>query len=288
MDTHVIKMSLDEIKKLKQRYQRCDFRYDIPHTHFQIKGSDFTITVYKSGKVVYQAEDLSLHIRDMKPKGTEIIENTKHMSGSDEVGTGDYFGPITVCAVILEPEDYEKIPVSKIMDTKMMKDEIIVEIAPILIENLKHSLLVLQNSKYNEVQQTNNINAIKAKLHNQAFLHLENKYEMPKLNVIDQFTPERNYYQYLKNEPKVFRDLTFVTKAENKYLAVACGAIIARYAFLKTLDQMGEKYDFIFPKGAGPHVDEKAREFVAIHGPEVLLNVSKYHFKNTQRILDNL
>jgi len=35
-------------------------------------------------------------------------------------------------------------------------------------------------------------------------------------------------------------------------------------------------------------VDEKAREFVLIHGKEALNDVAKVHFKNTKRVLDNL
>lgn len=287
MNTHVEKLTLSEIKKLKQRYAHCDFRYDLPHTHFQIKGSDFTITVYKSGKAVYQAADLSLHLPNIKHEEKETID-TLEMSGSDEVGTGDYFGPITVCAVILENEDYDKIPTSKIMDSKRMKDDDILEIAPLLTKQLKYSLLTLDNKTYNKIHKTNNINAIKAKLHNQAFLHLDRKYGLPKTNIIDQFAPKPLYYRYLKDEPEVYKDLIFETKAEDRFLAVACGAIIARYAFLKALDKMGETYQFVFPKGAGPLVDEKAREFVLTHGAEALNDVAKVHFKNTERVLENL
>lgn len=287
MNTHVEKLTLDEIQKLKQRYRHCDFRYDLPHTHFQIKGSDFTITAYKSGKVVYQAADLSRHLPNIKQEKKEVFD-TQEMSGSDEVGTGDYFGPITVCAVILGKEDYANIPTSKIMDTKRMHDSDILEIAPILTKHLKYSLLTLDNKTYNKVHKMYNINAIKAKLHNQAFLHLKRKYGLPKVNIIDQFTPEKLYYEYLKDEEEVYEGLTFETKAEDRYLAVACGAIIARYAFLKALEEMGETYQFTFPKGAGPLVDEKAREFVLIHGKEALNDVAKVHFKNTKRVLDNL
>ena len=93
---------------------------------------------------------------------------------------------------------------------------------------------------------------------------------------------------YLKDEEEVFDGLTFETKAEDRYLAVACGAIIARYAFLKVLEEMGDTYQFTFPKGAGPLVDKKAHEFVLIHGTEALNDVAKVHFKNTQRVLENL
>ena len=47
----------------------------------------------------------------------------------------------------------------------------------------------------------------------------------------------------------------FETKAENKYLSVAAGSIIARYAFLQAFDAMCQHYEFPFVKGAGSKVD---------------------------------
>lgn len=284
METKVIKMNEKEIEALKKKYRHSDINFRVQHAHFQIKGSDFTITAYKSGKVVFQAADLSLHLPNETPK-EEVDTSLKTMSGSDEVGTGDYFGPVTVCAVYLEEKDYKHIPVDKIRDTKEISDEVVLEVAPILIENLKHSLLILHNSKYNEVQKTNNLNQIKAKLHNQAFVHLDRKYGLPKVNIIDQFTPKDLYYRYLKGEKTIIDSLIFETKAENKYLAVACAAIIARFAFLKTLEEMEAKYDFIFPKGSGALVDKKGIEFVEKFGKKELYKVAKLHFKNTERIL---
>ncbi len=285
METKVIKMNQNEINNLRKKYQYCEINTHIQHTQFQIKGSDFTITVYNSGKVVFQAEDLSMHIKHDSPEKIDIPSDIREMSGSDEVGTGDYFGPVTVCAVYLTEDDYDKIPLDKIQDTKQMNDDLVMEVAPILIKQVKHSLLILNNRKYNEVQKTNNLNAIKAKLHNQAFVHLRNKYGLPKINIIDQFAPKDLYYRYLKGEKDIVDNLVFETKAENKFVAVACGAIIARYAFLQTYEKMNQKYDFEFPKGSGSLVDIKGKEFVERYGKDELINVAKVHFKNTEKIL---
>lgn len=280
MKTQTIKMTPEEIKALKKQYQNCTIRTDIQHAHFQIKGSDFTITAYKSGNVVFQAQDLTLHT----PKP---IEKVMEMAGSDEVGTGDYFGPITVCAVILKEDDYAKIPTTEIMDTKQMQDDTILRIAPLLMEALDYSLLILDNEKYNEIHKTHNLNAIKAKLHNQAYVNLSKKHTLPKLAVIDQFAPAPLYFKYLQGEKEIYRDVQFVTKAENQYLAVACAAIIARFAFLKRLDAYSTHYGMTFPKGAGQQVDTFGAFFVAKYGIETLKKVAKVHFKNTEKIINH-
>ena len=76
------------------------------------------------------------------------------------------------------------------------------------------------------------MNKIKAILHNKALLTLLNKdsynYDMI---VVDQFVNKTKYFEYLKGNPNVVRNITFTTKAEDKCLSVACASIISRYLF---------------------------------------------------------
>lgn len=283
MSTHTLIMNKEEIIALERKLQDLEIKKTPPYALFQRKSSDCTITAYESGKVVFQGEGADFYAGSLKKQ--ETITSIYPESGSDEVGTGDYFGPVVVCATYIQEENLPLLKTLKIQDSKQLKDDDIIKIAPTLMRDLTYSLLILDNPKYNEIHQTTNMNAIKAKLHNQAFLHLEKKVGH-KLNriIIDQFTPEKNYYHYLKDEKEIMRDIHFETKAENKYLSVACGSIIARYTFLQALQQMNEKYDFDFPKGAGSHVDEAGIEFVKQHGWDMMMNVCKFHFKNSKKI----
>lgn len=292
METITVKLTDKQINELKSRYARYPIRYDIQYTHYQIKGSDVTITAYTSGKVVFSGEGAAFHAMSYseqtpKPKSQPAKSIQGSMAGSDEVGTGDYFGPITVCACIVNESDLVRIPVNEIVDSKQINDDKIRLLAPILKRELQYSLLILNNQKYNRVHQTMNMNVIKAKLHNQAFLNLKKRYVMPPHVIIDQFMAEQPYYKALKDEPEIFKGLIFETKAENKFIAVACGAIIARFGFLEYLDQLSTKYDCVFPKGAGAHVDVFGKQFVARYGKDELNNVAKVHFANTQRILSD-
>ncbi|WZU03124.1 DUF3378 domain-containing protein [Erysipelothrix sp. D19-032] len=51
-----LKLTNDQIFDLKKRYYAYKIRTDLPYTHFQIRGDDFTITAYTSGKVVFQGQ----------------------------------------------------------------------------------------------------------------------------------------------------------------------------------------------------------------------------------------
>ena len=277
MKTYTENLNQKQIKHLYTTYIEYLNDKQLPHVQFQIKLEDCTITIYNSNKVVYQGINADKYLQNQ----IEIDEE----AGSDEVGTGDYFGPVVVCAAYLSKQDIPFVKELKVNDSKQISDDMIRKIAPLLMNQLKYSLLILDNIKYNKIHDSNNMNQIKARLHNQAYIHLKNKVGfLPKRCVVDQFTPENLYYNYIKHEPIIIKDLTFETKAESKYLSVACASIIARYAFLVAWDKMESYYQVSIPKGAGNEVDTFANNFVKKHGFDELSKIAKMHFKNTDKI----
>lgn len=287
MNTITLTLAQKQIDQLFETYQ--DKAVKTPaYAQYQLKLDGCTITAYTSKKVVFQgkeAEEMAALFTATPTKKTVKKNNVFPQAGSDEVGTGDYFGPVCVCAAYVDEAHASLMNELGIQDSKQLTDEQIIQIAPKLMAELPYSLLILDNYKYNQVHQTNNLNCIKARLHNQAYLHLRKKIgTLPTCSVIDQFTPEASYYRYLKDEREIVRGLTFETKAENKYPAVACGSIIARFAFLKAMDTLSEHYQFQLPKGAGPATEPLIQQFYDLHGEQGLMNAAKVHFKNTEKI----
>lgn len=292
METISITLDNQQIKKLYDSYPNKKICKTPPYATYQFKLSDCTITAYTSGKVVFQGDGASIHApssstakKNSVNKRSTTIVHYPHI-GSDEVGTGDYFGPVCVCAAYVKEEDIPFLRDLQIQDSKMTTDVAILKVAPKLMEHLTYSLLILPNEKYNAIHPTNNMNQIKAKLHNQAYEHLIQKIgQQPNYIYLDQFTPEPLYFRYLKGESNIIKGIHFETKAENKFLGVACGSIIARYAFLKAMEDMNQRYDFNFPKGAGKHVDEAIQKFVNQFSFEELNFVAKTHFVNTSKAI---
>ena len=258
------------------------------YAKWQLKPENCVITCYTSGKTVFQGKDTNVYAAAFM-QGQDEIPNTATtnqypQAGSDEVGTGDYFGPVCVCASYVTQDNVDFLIKLGVRDSKQMSDADMLKIGPLLMERIPHSLLIVPPQKYNRVHESNNLNAIKAKLHNQAYINLAKKIELPSFKIIDQFTPETSYYRYLKNEPQIIRDIHFETKAEDKYLSVAVGSIISRYGFLKTWEEMEKKYNMTLPKGSGDKVDIVAQAFVERYGLERLGEIAKLHFKNTEKI----
>ena len=258
------------------------------YAKWQLKPENCVITCYTSGKTVFQGKDANVYAAAFM-QGQDEIPNTATtnqypQAGSDEVGTGDYFGPVCVCASYVTQDNVDFLIKLGVRDSKQMSDADMLKIGPLLMERVPHSLLIVPPQKYNRVHESNNLNAIKAKLHNQAYINLAKKIELPSFKIIDQFTPETSYYRYLQNEPQIIRGIHFETKAEDKYLSVAVGSIISRYGFLKTWEEMEKKYNMTLPKGSGDKVDIVAQAFVERYGLERLGEIAKLHFKNTEKI----
>ena len=248
---------------------------------YRINGNGANITIYTSGSVVTQGKNAQQYY---------LLFNNRQIvlpqAGSDEVGTGDYFGPICVCASYIDDGIYAKIADLHIDDSKKLTDEYMLSIEKTLVDNVPHSLLVLDNALYNKVTSCNNMNSIKAKMHNQAYVNLINKgIELPQLKVVDDFCGEDKYYKYIADEENVVKGLTFQVRAESSYVSVAASSIMSRCAFLKTIDKYSKIYNMQFPKGAGEQVDIFAKEFLAKYGEDELKKVAKLNFKNTKKLI---
>ena len=54
------------------------------------------------------------------------------------------------------------------------------------------------------------------------------------------------------------------------------------------IQEIEKKLDVEIPKGCSDNVKNKAMEIIKKHGPEILKDISKCHFKTTDQILESL
>ncbi len=279
MNTISLKLSKDKIQQLKQTFKDDIKPSKNEYIDTFINRDGLTISIYTSDKVVFQGEDALFYAEPYLDK------KVNRQAGSDEVGTGDFFGPVCVCACIVEENQFNLLKELKVTDSKQLTDEHINKIGPTLMKEIKHSLLILDNNQYNDVHKHYNLNAIKAKLHNKAYINLIKKgYNIPKAAYVDQFAPENLYYSYLKDDKEVYHELIFETKAESKYPAVAAASIIARYAFITKMKELENKYHMTLHKGASDEVDKDISLFIKKYGKDELKKVGKLHFANYKKI----
>lgn len=282
-----------------------------PYAIFQAEEGGTIITLYESGKAMFQGisadvdanmwKDLETHLNGKAPEENkkkekekkdekELYEERKkyyyiNSIGSDEVGTGDYFGPIVVTASFVSKDNIEFLEELGVRDSKKLTDSKIIEIVPKIIKKIPYETVIYSNKEYN-MHLNYNMNKVKAILHNKVLLGLMKKsnFNYDKV-VIDQFCFPKNYFGYLKESGNVFRKIDFTTKAEDKCLSVACGSLISRYVFLKEMDKLSKKLKKQIPKGASVKVDEFGKELIKDYGKDILKDIAKLNFKNTDKIL---
>lgn len=299
---YVFEVRREELPQVLDYYE--GFQRESEQSHilafFQTEG--VTCTVFTSLKVMLQGEEayedylMFSSIFGFTPVSKEaksIVQPTskttrfldENVVGSDEVGTGDFFGPVVVTSAYVTKEDKAFLQGLGVQDSKKISDDKILEIAPQIALRLSHKTLVLPNPKFNQLTQEGyNMNKIKAYLHNHAILKLlaEHPGTIDHI-VIDEFCAPNLYYSYLEGRD-VAKNITFMQKAEDQVLAVAAASILARERFLLEMEQLSKQYGIVLPKGAGIAVDLIGKRIALEKGFEIFNNIAKTNFKNLEKI----
>lgn len=297
MTNQVIQLNAKKLSEVATYYEKHKIIRSAPGVVFAAKLTDTSITGYKSGKILFQGAGAEREANRwsselIKPKVSAAKGDTlppgfsqTSVIGSDETGTGDFFGPMTVAACFVSSDQIELIQELGVKDSKMLTDPLMRKIAPDLKEVLTYSILTLGNEKYNKVQAKGwSQGKIKALLHNQALKHVLNKMtpKKPDYILIDQFAERGIYYNHIKMEKEIIREnVLFSTKAEQLHVAVAAASILARVAFLEEMDRLSLDAGVTLPKGAGSKVDEVAAKILLSKGEDYLSTITKKHFANT-------
>jgi len=299
MNCIVFKIS-DNLKgKLQKFYEPFMCEKKPPYSVFQAKNYDVVITLYESGKVMFQGIgadiESSIWIDAEKRLNGKVIDTSKKEKekkkedsifiysssiGSDETGCGDFFGPVVVASTFVSKENIAFLKELGVTDSKKILDTKIIEIAPKLMQKIPYVCYILDNKTFNKNPDINMVK-LKCILHNKVLTGLIEKYNPEyKYAVVDEFVNEKKYYEYLKGVPKFVKNITFYTKAESKCMAVAAASIISRYVFLKEMDKLSKKCGYTLQKGAGQNVDEQIKIIKKEKGDDIFSSIAKLSFKN--------
>lgn len=272
------------------------------YIEFFARGEGFVVTIYSSKKkdlfkvfftgenALKEAKRFDENAEEIKAKETtaptkECWEVLDDQIGSDEVGTGDFFGPVCVCAAYVKKSDIVRLRELGVDDSKRLSDDDIRRIGKILIKEFEYSQLSLDNVKFNELVDKNmNMNEMKVKMHNRCLLNLQKKHKDVNYILVDEFAKEKTYYSYLKDEKNVVKNITFKTKGESYFPSVAVGSIIARFSFLQKMDAMSKKYRMEFPFGASKKVTDFGKSFIEKYGLKEFNKVVKKNFVNYKEL----
>ncbi|AMX82677.1 ribonuclease HIII [Geobacillus subterraneus] len=305
MSNYVIQADQQLLAALRAHYENALSDRLPPGALFAVKRPDVTITAYRSGKVLFQGKAAEQEAAKwMGEQGADPAKRQRREStspplehrlaklsaiGSDEVGTGDYFGPIVVAAAYVDRSHIANIAALGVRDSKQLNDEAIKRIAPAIMKTAPYAVTVLTNAEYNRWQRSGMPQTkMKALLHNRTLAKLVDAIAPiePEAIIIDQFLERDSYFRYLAEEDCIVHERVHcLPKAESVHVAVAAASIIARYVFLEEMERLSRTTGFPLPKGAGAVVDEAAARIIRLRGEEMLETCAKLHFANTKKAL---
>ena len=172
MANTVITVTKETILKMKSYYLNSLLPKTPPGAVFSAKMNGMTITAYNSGKVLFQGAVSDTEVQKWSSGPTSAASpqkkspikkrsvsdhiyrpphtiNELSIIGTDEAGTGDYFGPITVAAAYVSKEHIRELENMGIRDSKTIRDPQILVLGKKITAMIPYSLLVLKNEKYN-------------------------------------------------------------------------------------------------------------------------------------------
>ncbi len=214
-----------------------------------------------------------------------IIIEKDEMIGIDESGKGDFFGPLVIAAVYIDPVKKFMLELAGAKDSKELSDFDIRRLAGIIKSQCKYSVVIIHNKDYNEqYKRYNNINKLLGWGHAKALENVLNEVEC-EFALSDKFGKEEHIERALMERGK---NITVyqITKAERN-IAVAAASILARYEFVLAMEKMSERFDMVFPKGGNnSSICKKGKDFIKLYGENKLKEVSKIHFKTIDKIIN--
>lgn len=299
-----IKADKETLDAIREDYKNFIIQENVGYILFAANDGTNIITAYKNKKgiqfkVTFQGDNyLALANKYSKteiilPKKEKIIKDSPffidvdYQIGSDEVGVGDFLGPIVVCAAYVDHETMKLIYEYGIKDSKKFGDDKIMKVIPLLLKKVFYEHIVFTNERYNNaVNKGYNMVQIKAILHNSVLTKLKNRFPVVQNVYIDQFTSEANYFAALKNIEHVTDGVVFKEKGETYFPSVALASCIARYYLLAEFDFMSKKYNMKFPRGAGEDVDKFSLAFIEKYGRETFDLISKHNWENYKKVTD--
>jgi ribonuclease HIII len=271
------------------------------YTIIAVETDDYNVALYTSGKCLVQgkgAQDFVTFV--LEPKVLETVRlgyeemlnplaYAPHM-GVDESGKGDFFGPLVIASAYSDNALAKAMLAMGVKDSKnISSDKRALELGRDVRKLLgkRFSVVLIGPEAYNRLySKMRSVNSILAWGHARAIENLlANVPDCPRA-ISDQFGDQREVARALMSKGRKI-ELVQRHRAEED-VAVAAASILARAAFLHTLQQMGASYEIKLPKGASAAVIAAGQALAEKHGAPALLKTAKCHFRTTDQVLEKM
>ncbi len=254
--------------------------------YFGKKGNKTVLQGDKESEIYKNVNDLIFGERLFTEK--REVFNPKSYIGTDESGKGDYFGPLVIAGIFVNPGTSAELIKLGVRDSKTISDQQIKSLARDIkkITDKNFNIIVISPEKYNELHlKMGNVNKILGWAHARALENILNNCKTEEA-VSDKFGNERLILDALQAKGKKIK-LYQTSKAE-RYTAVAAASIIARDVVIRWFESNSKNIGFKIPKGASDAVESTAKNILKKYGEEKLNSLVKIHFKTSKKVFESI
>ncbi len=253
-------------KEIAVKSEHESYRFDDPVNSIFVIG-------YKTGKVVYREGDV---LKQLIGEAVKAEEGFDYVIGTDETGKGEWFGPLVVACIALEPGQAASVRQTGARDSKKLGRKMLESIGKRLFDSdYCKEVLILSPDRYNKRyaelrSKGKTLNDLLAESHTELIKTVLAKLNYGKVKiVIDQFDYKKTE-ALLKDVEKERHLIIQKSRAESE-TPVAAASIIAKYCFEKEVDRLSDEYGIDLRKATPADVPE-----------DVLPFVGKLHFRNVR------
>lgn len=303
LTTYTKPLTSEQAQKLRRLLQEAGWSFEAkPYCLYAASRGKVNVLVYEKGpKVVVQGketEEFVTHLLEPQVLGAAELgyEEVLHPEmfqphiGVDESGKGDFFGPLVIAGVYVDPSAARALREAGAVDSKKISsDAKIMQVADAIrrIPGLHWEVIQITPARYNELYaKFGNLNRLLAWGHAKVIeTLLERVPDCPRA-VSDQFANPAVLQRALQTRGRSI-NLVQRTKAESDP-AVAAASILARERFVRWLEQTGTNLGVKLSKGVSSLVKAQAKVIFEKSGHAGLGQLAKMHFKTAQEVTGDL
>jgi len=299
LNSYTHPLTPEQATKLRSLLEELGFEFSPKqYTLFFAQKNKLSVSVYEKGpKALIQGKGVEEFIQfELEPKilgeaklGYEEVHSPEifepHL-GVDESGKSDFFGPLVIAGVYVDPGIARKLMDAGVVDSKRITSDAKIRTLADAIRKTSMGLnevVLVGPAKYNELyEKFGNLNKLLAWGHARVIENLLAKKPDCPRSLSDQFADARLIEQsLLRHGQKI--DIQQRPRAESD-IAVAAASILAREGFINWLDREGRKLGMKLERGASPAVKATAEKIVKERGPTGLRELAKVHFRTAHAV----
>src|SRR5881296_1990038 len=299
MNSYTHPLTKEQATKLRALLEELGFEFSPKQwTIFFAQKNKLSVAVYEKGpKVLVQGRGVEEFVQfEIEPKilgeaklGYEEVHSPEMFEphfGIDESGKGDFFGPLVIAGVYVDPGIARKLIDADVQDSKKVGSDARIRALADLIRKTTHGLIdvvLIGPERYNELyEKFGNLNGLLGWGHARTIENLlAKKSDCPRA-LSDQFADARVIEQSLLRHGRKI-NIEQRPRAESD-IAVAAASILAREAFINWLERKGKEMGVRLERGVSAGVKESAKKLVEMNGPDALRTIAKVHFRTAHEM----